>query len=239
MLLCLDTSSAQTTLALAESGQMLASITARAPGRHEETLLPMIERLLESAGRSRDQIRCVGVGLGPGGFTSLRVGIATAKGLAIGLGAELVGVGSLRVLARGLASAHAVSAAFVDAQRGEVYGAAYVFGGERGEVLVEPMHGTPEDVARLVAARAAGARIAVGGDAFANYGERLLSVLGPAAERVPSVYDAPRPDALLVEALDALRREGVSDLDALEPLYVRPSDAKLPVKALRTSLGEA
>lgn len=238
MLLCLDTSTAQTTLALAEGDDLLGTLTARAPGRHEETLLPMIERLLESAGRQRSDLRTVAVGLGPGGFTSLRVGIASAKGLAIGLGAELVGVGSLRVLARGLASAHAVSAVFVDAQRGEVYGAAYAFSGESGETLVEPMHGAPEEVAGLIRARAAGAKLVVGGDALAAHGERLLSALGPSATRAPAVYDRPQPSALYVEAMHTWRREGLASLDALEPYYVRPSDAKLPMKKLRTSLAD-
>lgn len=236
MLLCLDTSSAQTTLALAEDGRLLASVTAFAPSRHEESLLPALDRLLASVGRERGAVRTVGVGLGPGGFTSLRVGIASAQGLALGLGAQLVGVGSLRVLARGLASSHVASAVLVDAGRGEVYGAVYTFSGDDGAELVAPLHGPVVEVARRMRAAIAGAPVIVGGDALVAHADAVLAVLGPSARRAPRPLDLPQPVALLLETEAALRSEGPTRLDRLEPHYVRPSDAKLPVRPLRTSL---
>src|SRR5207342_1439060 len=71
---------------------MLAESSWPAGYRHGETLLPAIERLLDEHGVDRSRIAAVVVGTGPGAFTGLRVGIATAKGLAHGLGRPIVGV---------------------------------------------------------------------------------------------------------------------------------------------------
>lgn len=103
------------------------------PG-HATRLLAMIAELLREAGVSWEQIERIAVGLGPGRFTGLRVGVATARGLAHSRGIELVGVSSLQALALGAleglggedlpARPEAVLAA-IDARRGEVFTAAY------------------------------------------------------------------------------------------------------------------
>lgn len=235
MLLALDTSTPVTVLALAEDRSLVASLRVRVPGRLEEGLLPAITRFLEAAGRDRAALDTLAVGLGPGGYTSLRIGIATVKGMAVGLETRLVGVGSLRVLARGVGSAHAVGVAFGDARRGEVYGSAYAVSGPSRE-LVAPVHGTIADVAQHVRERLGGAPCVAVGDAFTAYPE-LFPLLGASAVRGALLMDTPTPEALLLEAWDAIDRGDFAPLDGLEPHYVKPSDAKLPLRPLRTSLG--
>lgn len=97
------------------------------PG-HATRLLGMAGELLATAGLRWDDVQRIAVGLGPGRFTGLRVGIATARGLAQSLSVELVGVSSLRALALG--AEHAPTApnatiAVIDARRGEAFVAAY------------------------------------------------------------------------------------------------------------------
>ena len=107
------------------------------PG-HATRLLAMTAQLLEDTGTTWEQIERIAVGLGPGTFTGLRVGVATARGLAHSRKIELVGVSSLQALALGALERTGSDAgrerpemalAVIDARRGEVFAAAY----ERGD----------------------------------------------------------------------------------------------------------
>lgn len=124
-----DTSTPATAVALRLSdGATLRAYDAPAPrGRpgHTAQLLTLARELLAQAGADWGEIGRIAVGVGPGTFTGLRVGIATARGLAQSLGAELVGVGSLRVLAQAALNGDAAVLAMIDARRGEAFLAAY------------------------------------------------------------------------------------------------------------------
>ncbi len=106
------------------------------------------------------EIDRIAVGVGPGTFTGLRVGVATARGLAQSLSAELVGVSSLRALAAGAFAADPVAAegseptvvlAVIDARRGEVFAAAYESGADVPRELAAPRALVPERLAEVVA----------------------------------------------------------------------------------------
>jgi tRNA threonylcarbamoyladenosine biosynthesis protein TsaB len=133
----------------------------RRPG-HTTRLLPMVDELLTRANIGWRALERIAVGLGPGTFTGLRVGVATARGLAQSLGIELVGCSSLRALAEGghvsieatdpasLGGARVL--AVLDARRGEAFAAAYLLT-ERAsaEELVAPSALAPEDLAGILA----------------------------------------------------------------------------------------
>ncbi len=115
------------------------------PG-HATRLLPLANDLLVEARIDWPELERIAIGTGPGTFTGLRIGIATARGLAQSLGVELVGVSSLRALAHG-ASDHAQRVlAVIDARRGEVFLAAY----EGGQELIAPRAVSPDGVAELL-----------------------------------------------------------------------------------------
>ena len=131
--LAFDTATPATTVALADGETVLErrdDPPAGARPRHTSRLLPMIAQLLEEAGCGWDQLDRVVVGVGPGTFTGLRIGVATARALAQARGLELVGVSTLESLALG-SDADAVCAV-LDARRGEVFAAAWR---ERRQVL--------------------------------------------------------------------------------------------------------
>jgi tRNA threonylcarbamoyladenosine biosynthesis protein TsaB len=120
MRLCaVDTSTALGSVALYDGEQLIAEDARRVSNAHGESLLPMIDAVFASAGlRARDVERwCVGIG--PGSFTGVRIAVATVKGIVLGTGAELVGVGSLEAMAA-MVDAPVVLAA-IDAIRGELY----------------------------------------------------------------------------------------------------------------------
>lgn len=99
MLLAVDTSTAQIGLALYDGAQVLAEFTWRSSRRHTVELAPAVSDLLTRCGSSMDDIRALGVALGPGSFTSLRVGLALAKGLAMARHIPIVGIPTLDILA--------------------------------------------------------------------------------------------------------------------------------------------
>jgi tRNA threonylcarbamoyladenosine biosynthesis protein TsaB len=186
-----------------------------------------VERALSLAGVRIGDIDLFAVGIGPGSFTGVRIGVATAKGLALAEKKPIVGVSSLRVLAAGIAGGAGLLVPLLDAHKGELYAAAF----ERDEAgaLVErvaPFHAPPAQVAERLLADTEG-RLWVAGNGLARYPE-LLGSLGTRATRTPSYGDAPRGACLAHEAERVFATSGPSNLATLEPMYLRPSDAKLP-----------
>jgi tRNA threonylcarbamoyladenosine biosynthesis protein TsaB len=179
--------------------------------RHAEALLPLIERAVaEAGGWERIERLCVGVG--PGGFTGLRLGISTARALAQARGLPVVGVSSLEALARAVEHDGPV-AALIDARRGEVFAAVY----EHGEPRMAPLAIAPQ----ALAPRLAGA-LAVGDGAV-----RFREELERAGARIPADGSpAHRVSALMVCRLGRAREP--ADRDALLPDYRREPDAVPP-----------
>jgi tRNA threonylcarbamoyladenosine biosynthesis protein TsaB len=106
------------------------------PKQSAERLLPLIAELLSEAGWPRSSVSRIGVAVGPGSFTGLRVGIACAQGLSLGLDVPLVGVSSLAAMARAVPDAIAgLRCPVLDARRNEVFAAAYQAGPRAVEAL--------------------------------------------------------------------------------------------------------
>ena len=99
MLLAVDTSTAQVGLALYDGGQVIAEYAWRSSQRHTVELAPAISELLTRCGLTMDDVSALGVALGPGSFTSLRVGLALVKGLALSKHIPLIGIPTLDILA--------------------------------------------------------------------------------------------------------------------------------------------
>lgn len=150
IVLGLDTSTRATVVGLLVGGDSLLQARDDPEGEerpgHATRLLPLADSLLADAGLVWGDVERIAVGVGPGTFTGLRIGVATARGLAQSLGVDLLGVSSLRALAHaavgnGLETVLAV----IDARRGEVFAAAY-----RGDrELIAPAPLSPVDLAEL------------------------------------------------------------------------------------------
>ncbi|MDQ3035508.1 MAG: tRNA (adenosine(37)-N6)-threonylcarbamoyltransferase complex dimerization subunit type 1 TsaB, partial [Myxococcota bacterium] len=121
--LAFDTSGDHGVVAVTTNGEVRAELHSRARSRQGESLLPAIERALAMGELTIGDIDLIAVGLGPGSFTGLRIGVATAKGLALARGTPVVGVRTSRAIARGLFGALRVPV--IDAHKGEVFIAAY------------------------------------------------------------------------------------------------------------------
>jgi tRNA threonylcarbamoyladenosine biosynthesis protein TsaB len=221
-ILAIDTASDTACVGLVEDGVVRAEDLVRVSAQHGETLLPRIADVLARAGVPRSDIDLIAVGLGPGSFTGVRIGLATAKGLALGLGKPIVGVRSSRVLAASVDGASRIVA--IDGKKGEIFASAWALEASGLRCVVEDVHGAPDVMAaRMRAAR--GSEVTVVGTALAAY-PAFLTGLG-AGVRV-SDESAVRAAVLASEARRAFVSRGPDDLARLEPVYVRDADALLP-----------
>jgi tRNA threonylcarbamoyladenosine biosynthesis protein TsaB len=213
VILGMDTATAATTAAVwAPGGPAAERRDDPPPGerpRHAGRLLALVEEVVSTAGW--DEIDRIAVGVGPGGFTGLRLGIATARGLAQARNIPLVGVSSLGALAAGAAGEYELPVvAVIDARRGEVFAAA-------GDALA-PAALSPQALA---------ARIEPGWPAVGDGAVRFRDELERAGAVVPD-DGSPlhRVSALQVCRLGAEAEP--ADRDALLPDYLREPDAKPP-----------
>jgi tRNA threonylcarbamoyladenosine biosynthesis protein TsaB len=118
----IETSTRRGSLALVENGELVAEIEHSEPNAHAERLVPLLGQLLARGGVARTSLDRVAVGIGPGSFVGLRVGIALAEGLGLGLGRPVVGVPSLLAMLSAVPrDCRATRVALVDARRGELF----------------------------------------------------------------------------------------------------------------------
>lgn len=226
--LALDTSTYVGSVSITRDGELLSEWSAFVRASHGETLLPHVEQALSLAGARIADVDLFAVGIGPGSFTGVRIGVATAKGLALSTQKPLVGVTSLRILAAGMPAGAGALVPLLDAHKGEVYAAAYVRDDDGALVeKVAPFHAPPAEAAARLCGELEG-KLWLAGNGLGRYGEVLREGFGLRGTRLPPACDVPRALWLAHEAERAYGQHGASDLARLEPLYLRPSDAKLP-----------
>ena len=232
-ILAFDTATSATAVALSGFGDRL--IEARddpAPGErpgHVARLLPLIASALDDAGAGWDSLERIAVGTGPGTFTGLRIGIATARALAIAAGVPLVGVSTLRSLAcaagpRVSGGGDRVVLAIIDARRHEVFVAGWR--GSGVEPVLEPTALGADALAGRV--RAIGETpVAVGDGALA-----FRAVLEAAGAFVPPDGSAFHRVTATVHA-DIARLLPASEPDEVRPEYIRLPDAEITRRVAR------
>jgi tRNA threonylcarbamoyladenosine biosynthesis protein TsaB len=213
VLLAFDTATAAVTVALHDGERVVAASTTIDARRHGELLAPAITAALDEAWVARQDLTAVAVGVGPGPFTGLRVGLMTARALGAALEIPVYGLCTLDVLAGEAVDTGAPGGrpflVATDARRKEVYWAAYDVDGGR---LDGPHVSKPAEIATDVPVVGAGARL---------YPEAFATPVGPGY-----------PSAAVLAAL--LNDERVELLDP-EPLYLRRPDTAAPRAPKRVS----
>ena len=215
LIMGLDTALQRCSVAILRDGAVLAARAAGMERGHAEHLAPMAAAALQEAGVKALELDRIGVVVGPGGCTGVRVALAFARGLALATGAPAVGVSSLAALAGNVDDAgHGLVAPVIDARRGQVYAALYH---KAGETLAPAFVAAPEEALPRLADRAGGARVALVGT-----GAALLGKTPPGWARSGA---SDQIDAVIVARLAAAAPapEGPP-----APLYLRPPDAKPP-----------
>ncbi len=221
-LLALEASGRPISLALFENGRCLAERDKRSEVRHSADLLPMLDDLLKETEWSVNDLDTIAVTRGPGSFTSVRIALATARGLAYPAGIPVVALNSLEVLAAECLSVeNPVVLAVLDARKNQVYAACYEYG-KPSRVLLPPSCLDPE--------------------AVGNITSEPLTVVGSGVELVLPFVKATYTDAdafpragtlgrLMVDFIGAGR-----DFEPATPLYLRRSEAEEKRRNAREAL---
>ncbi len=200
-LLAFDTSGEILSAAVAEDGRVLCEMENAAGTRHSAALIPLLEKLMKKARWTPGQVDVLAVGVGPGSFTGIRVGVATAKMLALVWKKPLVGVSSLEALAYASDAAVDQAPVAIDARRGMIYAALY--------------------------ARKNGAWVERASPALTTLVEFSKKFSGPVSVLERPVV---RASAVALAAFARAKAKRVVTPDGLEPLYLRPKDCNVTKK---------
>jgi tRNA threonylcarbamoyladenosine biosynthesis protein TsaB len=224
LVLGIETSTPQTAVALGTEQAIIAGTVLSMGRPGDETVIPAITQLLAWTEVPISSIGGIAVGLGPGLFTGMRVGVATAKTLAQVLSVPVVGLASLDVVAFSVRYCRRSICAVIDAKRGEVFYAFYlpVPGGVAKETEFEV--GAPARLAAELEARPEDVLL-VGNGALVY--RRQLEEAGSHVEFASAAYSFPAATALVELAIPRLAREEYERAYDLQPFYVRKSDAEI------------
>ncbi|KGP77116.1 hypothetical protein JT05_01180 [Desulfosporosinus sp. Tol-M] len=223
--LTIDTTTKVTAVSLAEDGRLIAEGFLHTTKTHSERLIPMLDQLLKAAFWTLQELEMIGVVRGPGSFTGIRIGIATAQGLAQVLKLPLLAVLSLDTLAwAGLGRTEDI-VPILDARKNEWYTARYRWakGQEKAECLTLPQ-AIPTDL-WLEQLRGLDRPICFVGDATEKYTVRIEEVLGGNAVILPEYVSLPRGAYAARAIWQRWQETGVGEF--VEPLYIRFSEAEV------------
>ena len=124
-ILAIDTSSQNATVAIVCEERLIGEYTINNKKTHSQIIMSLIDDMVSKSGLDINDIDVLACGIGPGSFTGLRIGIATAKALCQGLSKKIIGVSSLEVLAKSISFADKIVCPIIDARRNDVYNAVY------------------------------------------------------------------------------------------------------------------
>lgn len=223
LILGIETATVQAGCAIGGHEGVLAEAHSARGKRHAENLVPAVDFICGQAGIDLSEIGLVAVDVGPGLFTGLRVGVATAKAVAFALRVPMIGVASLDLLAFPVRFSNRLIVAAIDARRGELYYAFYrqVPGGVQR--LGDHVLGTPDDLASELLAT--GEEVLLVGDGAHRYVEAFE---GLAKVELVDVGNSHPSAASLVQLAHARAlREDFERPDAIEPIYLRRPDAEI------------
>ena len=225
----IDTSTLMGSVALLDGEVVVAEYSLSVSTTHSERLLSTIHRLFDESGSTVTALDALAIAVGPGSFTGLRIGLATAKGLALASGHPLVGVPTLDALAWGVPFAAYPVCPLLDAKKGEVYTALYRHRHRDLERLTEYRALSPDRLLMELEGP-----ICFLGDGVLAYRERIVEVMGDRAYFVPPPRSYPSGACVAELGARRLAQGDLGDPVALVPMYVRPSEAEL-AKARRAA----
>jgi tRNA threonylcarbamoyladenosine biosynthesis protein TsaB len=222
-ILAIDTSTRVGSIALVEGPLLKAQQILNVRTTHNQRLLPGIERILDDADWSLDDLDGFAVSLGPGSFTGLRIGLSIIKGLAWATGKPLAAVPTLDALAANVSFVPHKICPILDARKGEIYTALYLHGDEGvPQRLTSYMAIKPEELVALISETTV-----IIGDGLLSYGDYLKRELGNRLVLPPPHLSVIQASCVAWLGWHKLRSGESEDVSSCTPLYVRPSEAEL------------
>jgi len=225
--MALDSSHFMGSVAVARGDEILCEILFDASDTHSATLLPAVDICLKTAHLRIEDIDKFSVVTGPGSFTGLRIGLSTIKAFAAVRKRPVVSASSLEVLAAAFPYVSSTIAPIIDARRGEVYLGLYNTQSGQPSPILEPVSIQPDKIAELLVDKNRGAPVIFCGTGVKKY-RNIIEANMPDGSRFSIPCRAiPRASLLIAVTMERAPVK-YEELSGMEPLYIRPPDAKLP-----------
>ena len=223
-IIAIDASGIAGSVAYMKDGQLVGEYYICHKLTHSETIMPMLEHLKDLIGIELDEVDAIAVTSGPGSFTGLRIGVATAKAMALALQVPVIGVPTLDVIAHNMVYTDKLICPIMDARRNQVYTSLYKWNKEvleriadhnaldMGELL-QNLNDREEDIIFI-------------GDGIEVFKGQILDTLGERAKFAPSFLKMQRASTLGHIACEEYAKGNTVDADLFAPIYLRKSQAE-------------
>ena len=229
IILSIDSSTPVAGIAVSDDNKLLGEVMINTKNTHSEKLMPMVAQLLNDLQMNIQQVEAVAVTCGPGSFTGLRIGMATAKGIVQGGGKKLIAIPTLDTLAQNLNHYPGIICPIMNAQKKQVYTAIYRSGKNGMERL--------SDYQAIEADKLAEQLLALNeivwftGDGVDAFAEVFQAKLGENCRLADGNTVLPRAGALAMLAAERAQNEQFDDLYQAELIYIRKSEAEVQWEA--------
>lgn len=229
LLLAIDTSTSTGAIALRGDAGIIGLLTANVDLTHSEGLMPAVDDLLKRANRTVDEITALACVVGPGSYTGLRVGVATAQGLALAKNLPCIGVSSLDTLAWALPHARYPLCPLLPARKGWLYARLYRWECGAPQTQTDELYVEPDELIRFIQEPTI-----LYGPGLETYRLSLQEMLGEQFVSAPEVCNLPRADVAAELAARELHAGRSLTAEQLLPYYLGPSQAEINWKRRQT-----
>lgn len=223
-ILALDSSGLVASAAVMEDDTLLAEFTMNYKKTHSQTLLPMLDEMAKMIELDLNTLDAIAVAKGPGSFTGLRIGSATAKGLGLALKKPLISIPTVDGLAYNLCGTDKIVCPLMDARRNQVYTGIYEFEGNTLKVLEKQMAADISEIAQKL--NALGRSVIFLGDGCPVYEQKLSELLEISYEYAPAHLNRQRAGAVAALALVYASKGYLETAAEHQPDYLRLSQAE-------------
>ena len=220
----IDSSGMTASVAIGLDDKILAEYSVNDKKTHSQTLLPMLEEIMRMTGTEGEEIDAIAVAAGPGSFTGLRIGAATAKGLGLAWEKPLIAVSTLEAMAWQFAGDTRLVCPMMDARRAQVYTALYRWENGRMQPVVTPCAVAVEEILSKI--NDLGESVVLLGDGAGVYRAMLEEKLGVPYFIAPPHLNCQNAGALCVCAAGYYDRGETVSADQFTPDYLRVSQAE-------------
>ena len=240
-LLALDSSGLVASVAILDGETLVAEYTLNYKKTHSQTLLPMLDEIVKMTQTELSEMDAIAVAAGPGSFTGLRIGSATAKGLGLALNKPIISVPTLEGIACNFYGTDAIICPMMDARRQQVYTGIYHFaGGTEFEELVAQEAGPVEDIIKKCneLGQKLGKPVIFLGDGVPVYKDIIEELCNVEHSYAPAHLSRQRAGAVAIRAMKLYEEGKAEPASDHAPIYLRKSQAERELEAKGKKLEE-
>lgn len=235
-LLAIESSGLVASAAIATETALLAEYTVNFKKTHSQTLLPMVEEIISMLGIELKEIDAIAVSAGPGSFTGLRIGSATAKGLGLALNKPIIPVPTTQGIAANVYGAEGILCPLMDAKRNQVYTGLYRYNKNGFEIVEDQMAVLIEEIIEKV--NQLGEPVTYLGDGVEVFSSVLVQKTIVPFSFAPLHCSKQRAGALAVRAIELYQEGRIQTAAEHEPDYLRLSQAERELKERQQNRAE-